>query len=312
VLAACAAMAAGASAAPRSTACPQLDGSVTYVRAGKTHVLTLATCSDRGTGKAKPASTQALRSPSGRLARIVATKSQQTIEVDGKPVLRVHEDRSKVPGGVPGPLGLVTWSPDSRSLFYFVDPYGSSSIAADGLVLRALDVATGKTRAVGLGLMLEDYLTWCGSTLVLTLGPDRIATHDKRLVVATAPTWKPHVLWHAPGRAFGSVTCAPNGKNVAVLSQPASTNANFFATRWQLWRVGLDGSRTLLDRPPAGAADNSPVWSPDGSSLAFVRERRGWGSLSVLSGSHVFTGLANLGYRLGYYGHENWALAWST
>ena len=112
-----------------------------------------------------------------------------------------------------------------------------------------------------------------------TAGFDRIATHDKRLLIARPPAWKPRLLWNAPDRAFGSIACAPDGRSVAVQSQRSSDNGRFFATRWQLWRVGLDGSRSLLDRPSPGFADESPLWT-------------------------------RLGYSLGYYGHHDWQLAW--
>jgi dipeptidyl aminopeptidase/acylaminoacyl peptidase len=285
------------------------------VRAGKQHAVSLTTCADRIVGKTQSA-TSRLRSPQGKLASIRTIRPEhgigsETIVVDGESVLREREDYRKIPGGDPGPLGLVTWSPDSRWLFYFVDPMSSASIAADGLMLRALDVADGHTVSVTMMLMDSDYLTWCGSTLVLTAGGDRLATHNKQLVAARAPRWKPHAIWNAPNRAFGSVACAPGGKNVAVLSQRDNgANWNFFATRWQLWRVGLDGSHRLLDAPTAGYADESPHWSPDASSLLFVRERKGHGTLSLLHGGQVEGPLANLGYSLGYYGHHDWEIAW--
>jgi hypothetical protein len=301
--------AASGNAATRGV-CPHSAGNVTYVRSGVVHEISLATCSARSLGKAKRASS-ALRSAQGRLARIAATSSEQTIEVDGKAVLRVREDHRTVPGGVPGPLGLVMWSPDGRWLFYFIDPMGSASLAADGLVLRALNVATGRTLKVTQMLLYDDYMTWCGSTLVLTTGPIRLATWNKRLVAATAPTWKPRPIWNTPARAFGSVACAPDGRSVAVLSQKAQQKDwNFFHTRWALWRVGLDGSARLLDTPPAGFADESPHWSPDGLSVLFVRERKGTGTLQVLRNGHVYGPIAHLGYSLGYYGHHDWEVAW--
>jgi hypothetical protein len=52
------------------------------------------------------------------------------------------------------------------------------------------------------------------------------------------------------------------------------------------------------------------VWSPGGTAVAFVRERKGYGSLEVLQNGHVFGPLATLGYSLGYYGHHDWDVAW--
>jgi WD40-like Beta Propeller Repeat len=295
-----------------AVSCPRIHGAVEYTRAGNVHVLSLATCTDRARSAPTPLPrTAVVRSANGRRAWIRATPSEQAIVVDGRAVLRVHEDRSRVPGGVPGPLGLVTFSPDGRWLFYAVDPMSSASIAADGRVVRVLDVRTGKTRPVALMLLSDDYWTWCGSTLVLTAGGNRLATTNKRLVTARAPGWRPRPLWRDPGRAFGSVACAPDGKSVAVLSQREQhVNWSFFATRWQLWRVGLAGSHTLLDQPPAGYADESPAWSPDGRSLVFVRERKGYGTLELVHDGKVFGPLAKLGYSLGYYGHHDWGVEW--
>jgi WD40-like Beta Propeller Repeat len=303
-------MVAGSAGAESHTACPHVAGAVAYLRDGRQHLVSLETCADRVVATSKPRAA-GLRSAQGHLATIRATRSEQTIVVDGRAILRVHEDRSRVPGGIPGPLGLVMWSPDGRWLFYFVDPMGSASLAADGLMLRALNVATRRTVEVAQTLINDDYVTWCGSTLVFTANGDRLAAHHKRLVTARAPNWRPHALWHDTSRAFGSVACAPGGRSVAVLSQhDIGSNYSFFETHWELWRVGLDGSHRLLDAPPAGYADESPAWSPDGRSLLFVREHKGRGSLELLRDGRVYGPLAELGFSLGYYGHHNWEIAW--
>jgi hypothetical protein len=202
----------GGAAAPLR--CPRNAalGSAVFTRSGYAYDLSLATCAAHITARQTPGSA-GLRSREGLTATIAVTKpvdgiGAQTITVDGKPVLRVRENYRSVPGGLPGPVGLVDWSPDGRWLLYFIDPMGSASLAADGKNLLALNVATGKTARVVNTLMYDDYLTWCGSTLVLTAGGDRLAIHTKRLVAAAPPSWKPRVIWRAPSRAFGSVTCA--------------------------------------------------------------------------------------------------------
>ena len=316
---------ADASATRRSAtqgACPHDSslGVVRFPRGASEHLVSLANCHDQVVGKAvawKPPAR--FRSQSGLVAAIRTTKPKakhgsESITVDGRVVYRVAEDYRTIPGGEPGPLILVGWSPDSRWILYSIDPMSSASLAADGLQLRALEVATGHTVPVAQMLLDYDYVSWCGRALVLTAGGDRIATTNKRLVVARAPDWKPRALWADSKRAFASVACAPNGKSVAVLSQTASVDANFFHTHWQLWRVSLDGSRTLLDSPPAGYADESPRWSRDGSALLFVREHKGYGQLMLFRGSHATGPFANLGYSLGYFGHHDWWLgaSWSA
>jgi hypothetical protein len=148
----------------------------------------------------------------------------------------------------------------------------------------------------------SDYVVACGGKLAVVAGGGRVATDGKRLLVLAPPAWRPRVLWRARGRAFGSLACAPGGRAVVVLSQPSSANPAFFSTRWQLWRVGLDGSHALIDRPPPGWADESPRFD-GGGSLFFVRERNGHGTLMRLGRGRV----RSLGYSLGYYGHHDWA-----
>lgn len=260
-------------------------GKLTYDRGSTAHVLSFADCSDRAAGRAAPAAPAVPAATRRRLTRLVGPLP-------------------KVDGGLrqwPEPL-LV--SPDGRWALW-ARALASGSITADGLPLAVTSLATGETRRLGTGLVYADYASWCGSALVLTLGRDRISTHDKRLVAARPPDWTPRPLWRAPGRAFGSVACAPGGRSVAVLSQPESADGRFFDTRWQLWQVDLDGSRTLLDAPPAGSADESPLWSPDGSALLFVREHRGHGRAVLLRNGTLF-GVTSLGYSLGFYGHHAW------
>jgi hypothetical protein len=273
------------------TGCPHdaALGKLTYDRGSTTHIVSLADCSDR---------------PASRTVRATAVPAATR-----RRLARLVGPLPKVDGGLrqwPEPLSV---SPDGRWVLW-AKALASGSITADGLPLEVTSLATGKSHGLGAGLVYSDYATWCGSTLVLTLGRDRVSTHDKRLVAARPPDWKPRSLWRAPQRAFGSVSCAPDGRSVAVLSQPESTDARFFDTRWQLWTVGLDGSRTLLDAPPSGFADESPLWSPDGSALLFVRERRGHGRAVLLRNGTLF-GVASLGYSLGFYGHHDWGLAWA-
>jgi hypothetical protein len=172
----------------------------------------------------------------------------------------------------------------------------SSSLAADGVAL-----AVNARVVVQTMLGYPDYVTRCGSALVVVAGGDRIATRNKRLLVLSPPRRRPRKLWRAPRRAFGSVACAPDGRSVVVLSQPASGDASFFHAHWSLWRVGLDGSRRLVDAPPAGSADESPRFGTHGR-LFFVRERRGHGTLRLLGTGPI----ADLGFSLGYYGHTDW------
>jgi WD40-like Beta Propeller Repeat len=204
---------------------------------------------------------------------------------------------------------LLGWSGDDRWIFFTIDPGGSGSIAADGLTLRVVSADGGRPSRLARMLPYRDYLAWCGGRLMFTGGGDRVATHGKRLLVAAPPSWRPRPPVDTPQRAWGSVACAPDGRSLVAQSQRRSSDPGFFATRWALWRVGLDGSLRRLTSPPTGQADESPRFSRDGRVLAFVRSRKGSGKLYFLRDGRLLGPVLSLGYSLGYYGHQDW---WST
>jgi Tol biopolymer transport system component len=309
-------------------------GSIALRRRGALHVIDLATCRDRITHP--PTQREVRFGPGGRVllarfegprvsphgtwkAEVRATgkgkTAKETIWLRARRGGRAHAVFSETeyyktigPGETPGPIMLVGWSGDDRWLFFSIDPGGSGSIADDGLTLRVVSVHGGRVSHIARMLLYRDYLSWCGGHLVLTAGIDRIATNGKRLLIADPPNWRPRPLVAAPGRVWGSLTCAPNGRSLVAQSQPESTNAIFFATKWALWQVGLAGSQTRLTTPPRGFADESPRFSHDGRTLVFVRSRKGIGRLFAFRGRRLFGPVLSLGYNLGFYGHKDWWL----
>jgi hypothetical protein len=302
-------------------------GQITLQRRGALHVVDLATCRER----VKPGRLgegffgSPLTSSDGRWTASVRSSghgrsAKQTIWVTSRSTGRARPVFSETqyyrtigPGETPGPIVLRGWSGDGRWIFFFVDPGGSGSIAADGLTLRVVSANGGRATKIARMLLYRDYLTWCGGRLVFTAGMDRVATNRKRLLVAKPPLWRPRLLLRAPTRAWGSSACAPNGRWVVAQSQRQSSNPSFFATHWALWRVGLDGSMRRLTSPPPGSADESPRFSRTGDALLFVRMRRGNGMLYALRGARAVGPLLFLGNNIGYYGHHDWWLtaAWS-
>jgi hypothetical protein len=232
-----------------------------------------------------------------------ATRGSQALLFKGRVVLTIHERYGKdTPEGVPGPLWPFGTSPDGRWVLYTIDPFGSASIPADGLQLKAIRVTGGRSYALPLGLLYDDYRAWCGNRLVMTAGGDRIAVHGKRLIVTGPPGWKPHRVVADPRMSFGSLVC--DGDGIVVQGQPSSTDANFFHTHWSLYRVGLDGSMSRLTSPPARYADESPKVAR--GVVYFVRSTHGNGKLYALQNGKVIGPLLSLGYSLGYYGHQAW------
>jgi hypothetical protein len=297
--------AAVAAAALACTPQPGL-GSLSYTRGGKQHILDLSTCRERLRPAAKPGP-GAFVSPDGRLTAGIRTSGgRQAIRIGGKSVLSLPRWSPNTKNGSPGPIMLLGWSGDSKWVFYAIDPMGSASIIADGVWMQAVSVS-GTIRAVAPTLAYDDYRTWCDGRLVLTAGGDRIAAHHKRLVTAAPPAWRPKALVSAPRRAWGSVTCAPDGRAVVVQSQgDAGVDMTSVWAHWALWRVGFDRSQRRLTSPPPGYSDDSPRFTQDGRTLFFVRSRKGVGRLYALRNGRLLGPFASLGFQLGYYGHHAW------
>jgi hypothetical protein len=278
-------------------------GTITYLRGGAQHILDLATCRET-TRQAPRPHAQTTAGLSVRAVRQGAN-GRQSIVLDGRVVLTVRESYAAIPGGVPGPIVLFGASPDRSWILYAIDPQGSASLAADGLVIRVVASTGGRTRTVASALAYDDYRAWCGGRLVLTAGGDRIATHDKQLVATGPAAWRAAPLVRAPRRAWGSLACAPGGRSVVVQSQRASgANDSGIDEHWALWRVGLDGSRRQLTSPPPGYADESPRFA--GGTLYFVRSHNGAGALYALRDGKMLGPLVPLGTDAGYDGHRDW------
>jgi hypothetical protein len=300
-------------------------GSVTLQRRGALHVIDLATCREQVRSGRLPGVSGPVQSPRGTFEATVratghAKSAKQTIWITNRRTGRSHPVFSETqyyktigPGETPGPIVLRGWSGDERWVFFFIDPGGSGSIAADGLTLRVVSVDGGRPAKLAKMLLYPDYLAWCGNRLVFTAGIDRVATNRKRLLVTEPPLWEPRPLVNAPTRAFGSLACASNGRWLVAQSQLQSSNPSFFATRWALWRVGLDGSVRQLTVPPRGYADESPRLSRNGDVLLFVRMHKGNGMLYALRRGRVTGPVLFLGNSIGYYGHHDWwqTAAWS-
>jgi hypothetical protein len=243
--------------------------------------------------------------------RVVVTRhgkhGTQAIVFRGRTVLTVKESFDNVPAGTPGPILLEGTSPDRRWILYAIDPMGSASLAADGLVLRAVAATGGASHAVEGGLLYGDYRSWCSFySLVVTAGGSRLAVDNKRLIATGPPTWKSRLLVRAYARVFGSVECAPDGNSVVVQEAPQRTDSSVINPRWQLWRVGLDGKSTRLTSPPPGYSDESPHFSPDQQTIYFVRGHHGAGLLYALRHGKLIGPLLSLGRVAGYYGHRAW------
>lgn len=218
-------------------------------------------------------------------------------------------------------LELAGWWPDGSGLLYWLDPQGSGSIAADGLPLHGISLATGRSRQLVAGMLVHgSWLAFSpdGHTVAVVAGGDRVIWGGRKHiagcqssggctavagptgVVALQPSWSPDGRAVAFTRASATGSFGPAGH---------ADFSPYWIRRWQatsrIWLAAPNGSSVRrLSAAGPGALD--PVWGSDGSIL-FVRADWLW---LLPAGARVPTRLAGpLGalaapaYNQSYYGY---------
>jgi dipeptidyl aminopeptidase/acylaminoacyl peptidase len=121
-------------------------------------------------------------------------------------------------------------------------------------------------------LLWDDFLSWCGSRLVVAAGAGRYATSNKALLVASAPGWRGRPLSRDRLRSWISPACSPDGRLVAASAGPNDVEPRFGLEARSIWLLAVDGAvRRKLTSPPRGRTDELPRWSRDGRFVLFVR-----------------------------------------
>jgi dipeptidyl aminopeptidase/acylaminoacyl peptidase len=67
--------------------------------------------------------------------------------------------------------------------------------------------------------------------------------------------------------------CAPDGSEIAATVRSVNREENKY--QFGIWSFALDGRPALQLTQGTGGTDNTPHWSPDGNTLAFVSDRNG-------------------------------------
>jgi hypothetical protein len=206
----------------------------------------------------------------------------------------------------------------AESVVFWLRRGNSNSIAADGLPLQVKRVAAGVVgpRIVNASLLHPDYVSWCGSNLLVVAGGGRYATKGKHLRIATPLTWRSRDLSRDATRSWVSPTCSPDRLWLATAAGPNRIEARFGQESRSIWRLWTGGRliRRQITFPPAGRSDELPLWSRDGHFVLFVRsgptrdDASALGSLFVTpaGGGKAIGPFARLGPTGNYYGHYGW------
>ena len=199
----------------------------------------------------------------------------------------------------PGTKAHPALSPDgTRVAFAWWNPSGESEIYVKDL---AADKTTQITRTVG----GENYPTWSPDGRFLAfnrLYRDHAGKPASAVLIIPAAGGQERVIWQGVGGLLGpGLDWSPDGSQIAV-SMRASVGQPL---RLLLLDVASQGTRWITVPPPSGVGDNRPVFSPDGASLAFVRNSGSESGLHVLQ-----LATADL-LRLPVGGHDIRAMTWA-
>jgi hypothetical protein len=222
-------------------------------------------------------------------------------------------------------LLLAAWWRTGRGLLYWEDPQHSASIAADGLPLYTLSLATDRS------LLLADtlpYRSWIAESptdmVAIVAGGPRLAWADKTVLQCLAVIPRQAVqMCVTVTRPGGPLTLDPAWSTSGLVYVEAKDRGTkswggtaaqiraWQATRTLWWAAPGKPARRLV---AAGRGVYDPVWSARGTALMVAR---GTDLYLVTPGAPravwVARGVRPPGFPWGYYGHLDYGqvMAWS-
>jgi Tol biopolymer transport system component len=162
------------------------------------------------------------------------------------------------------------WSPDGRWLVYASDQLGTMDLWLREMTSGATRQLTRNTGGAALPAWAPD-----GQSVVFQVQRG-LGTEMQRVVVATGAVSTIRANLFQPSRA----TFSPDGRTIAVAALRANS-ARFREGRNDILLFPTDGGGDRWVVPPAARGIGSrgidgPVWSPDGTQMAFVLDGELW------------------------------------
>jgi dipeptidyl aminopeptidase/acylaminoacyl peptidase len=250
----------------------------------------------------------AVFSPNGRSLAVDVGDRVQVLEVAGGVAATVY----RVTPGTNAPPEVAGWTPDGRWVLFWSRFPGKA-----GIPLNAAPAAGGNwVNVFDPVLPYDDFLTWCGTQLVLSGGAEHVPSEGNQILVSGPPHWRFHDLSADFSRSFIWPACSPDGRWIVATAMPSGPQTPPGRGVRSLWLLSIDGKRRTRLTDATGAAYESPRWSADGRFVLVVRrgiEPNSPGVLVLLridpsSGKARRVGaVARLGPAPGERGHGNWS-----
>lgn len=185
--------------------------------------------------------------------------------------------------GHPGWPDLAVWSPDGRFLTVGVGPnMFCASCRADGRSYSVVPVRGGKVVSIGSALDPDEAISWAPSgSYVVVSGPAGRETYvGKHLIRVNPASGTRYTFSRDPSAADVEPAVSPDGAHIAFArgrAQDASSVSpvTLIASR-HVYVLDANRTRPHIHRLTfaPGWTDESPVWSPDGKWIVFVRWHR--------------------------------------
>lgn len=178
---------------------------------------------------------------------------------------------------------LGDWSPDSRSLLFWLGPLGAS-IQADGLMPYVLNIEIGQaSRVADWALLNPRYHSWSpdGAKLAITAGDYRSAQINKWLNIFDTATGQVVTVISQTEQIPGIVAWSPQGNLIAYAAVPAGQTGQEWADLMTWDNPAIAGRRIYLLDPATGQSrrlnqvdsfQDAPVWSNDGAVLYYAEQ----------------------------------------
>lgn len=202
-----------------------------------------------------------------------------TIDLDGgRPVERLAAPQAGI--------RIVAWWPDGKGLLYWLNPFHSGSLAADGMGLWSLPLDGTEPILLASGLAKEGWQSFSSrGRLLMVAGNWRIIWARKSLVIADPASGSVQELVNPAGSVSLDPSFSPDGSRIVFVAAGNLGDdvwgfdndeelAAWVATR-TLWVRNADGAGA---RPLAAAGSGvyQPVWSGDGKHILYVRDNSLW------------------------------------
>lgn len=183
-------------------------------------------------------------------------------------------------------IHVAAWWPDGKGLLYYVVPLHSASLAADGLPLCSLSLASGEVKTISTGLPHGDWLSLSPQgRLAMVAGSGRTVWNQKSLLTACWSTGSTKRLTPPKGSVAIDPAFSPDGSWLAFVAtrdlgrdlmgfKTPDALADWVSTR-TLWVSAADGTQQR-QLTAAGTGVYLLGWSRDGSRLLFVRGGAVW------------------------------------